>query len=99
MICESLIIIKIVSSQKVLKKGILTLMMKDIIDINVRSKLLKSYYKSFSTYSEHSKYAGWTRYHSHFISKPKQPLGISSILLLIPEKVNIIQTQKHCILT
>ena len=74
-------------------------MMKDKIDINVRSKLVKSHYKSFSSYAKNIEYPGSVKYHSHFISKPKQPLGINSILPLIPEMVNALQTQKHCILT
>ena len=43
-----------------------------------------------------TEYPGWTRYHLYFNHGPKQPLGINTILLLTPEKVNTLQTQGHC---
>ena len=49
----------------------------------------------FSTYAEDPEYPGWARYHSHFNRGPKQPPGINNILLLIPEKVNTLQTQGY----
>ena len=52
--------------------------------------------QSFSTYAEDTEYPGWTRYHLYFNRGPKQPLGINTILLLTPEKVNMLQTQGHC---
>ena len=50
----------------------------------------------FSTYAEDPEYPGWARYHSHFNRGPKQPPGINTIFPLIPEKVNTLQTQEHC---
>ena len=53
--------------------------------------------QSFSTYAEDTEYPGLaTRYHSHFNRRPKQPRGINTILPVIPEKVNTLQTQGHC---
>ena len=34
-------------------------------------------------------------YHSHFSRGPNQPPGINNIFLLIPDKVNKLQTQGH----
>ena len=50
----------------------------------------------FSTYAEDAEYPRWVRYHSHFNRGPKQLPRINTILPLIPEKVNMLQTQEHC---
>ena len=52
--------------------------------------------QSFSTYAENTEYPEWARDHSYLNRGPKQPLEIITILALIPEKVNTLQTQGHC---
>ena len=52
--------------------------------------------QSFSTYAEDTEYPGWARYQSHYNRGPKQPPGNNTTLPLIPEKVNTLQTQCHC---
>ena len=52
--------------------------------------------QSFSTYDEDTEYSRWASYRSHFNRGPKQLPGIKTIRPLISEKMNMLQTQGHC---
>ena len=50
----------------------------------------------FFNFTENTDFPAWARYHSSFNRGPNQLVGINTILLLIPEKVNTLQMQGHC---
>ena len=57
---------------------------------------LNNVQEEFFNFTENTDFPAWARYHSSFNRGPNQLVGINTILPLIPEKVNTLQMQGHC---